>query len=227
MARGPLAGGGALYYADMLADALRARRRVARRRRAAGWTSAAPPAASCARCRRPTPRPSGTAWTPTTGAIAWAREHLPGIDFDVSPQDPPLPFDGRRTSTSSSRSRSGRTTASARRSAGSTRCTGSSRPAATWCSRRTACTRSPTTRRPASARRRSSRQIRRALYRARLLVRAGVRRGGRLGRQAPRVGHRVLHARVARARRAAAWSIEDFAVGQNADNQDMYVLRRR
>ena len=24
-----------------------------------------------------------------------------------------------------------------------------------------------------------------------------------------------------------AWSIEDFAVGQNADNQDMYVLRRR
>ena len=24
-----------------------------------------------------------------------------------------------------------------------------------------------------------------------------------------------------------AWAIEDFAVGQNADNQDMYVLRRR
>ena len=31
--------------------------------------------------------------TRTSGAIAWAREHLPGIDFAVSPQDPPLPYD--------------------------------------------------------------------------------------------------------------------------------------
>jgi SAM-dependent methyltransferase len=30
---------------------------------------------------------------PNEGAIAWAREHLSGIDFRVSPQDPPLPYD--------------------------------------------------------------------------------------------------------------------------------------
>ena len=36
-------------------------------------------------------------WTgcdPNQGAIAWASEHLPGVEFFVSPLDPPLPYEG-------------------------------------------------------------------------------------------------------------------------------------
>jgi SAM-dependent methyltransferase len=29
---------------------------------------------------------------PNRGAIEWAREHLPGVEFEVSPQHPPLPW---------------------------------------------------------------------------------------------------------------------------------------
>ena len=78
MARGPLAAGGALYYADLVAEALGRAGGATSARCAAGWTSAARRAASSARSRRPGPRPSGTAATRTRGAIAWAREHLPG-----------------------------------------------------------------------------------------------------------------------------------------------------
>ena len=62
-----------------------------------------------------------------------------------------------------------------------------------------------------------------------LLVRAtSSATDGDWGVAPPAVGHGVLHARVARSRaRCPQWAIEDFAVGQNADNQDVYVLRRR
>ena len=102
------------------------------------------------------------------------------------------------------------------------------RPAAASCSPRTACSRSPTTPARASARPCSSSASAARCTGTGFWFADEFGEAGRLGRAPPRVGHGVLHARVARAStRCPQWAIEDFAVGQNADNQDMYVLRRR
>ena len=91
MARGPRAGGGSLYYADMLADSLR---RVGtsmddvRRGLDFGCSSGRVVRALAAAY----PEAEWHGVDPNEGAIGWAREHLPGIAFEVSPQDPPLPF---------------------------------------------------------------------------------------------------------------------------------------
>ena len=164
---------------------------------------------------------------PNGEAIAWAREHLPGIAFLRSPQDPPLPYDDGDVRLRRARSRSGRTTASTRRSAGWRRCAGSSGPGG-----RLVITTHGLQSIAYYARtgERSPVQlgaIRRAMYRHGLLVRATSSARRATGASATRVGHGVLHARVARLQALPAWAIEDFAVGQNADNQDLYVLRRR
>ena len=91
MARGPLAAGGALYDADLVAEALgRAGADIGEARRGLDF--------GCSSGRLV--RALDAAWPqtewhgcdPNADAIAWAREHLPEIDFQVSPQDPPLPF---------------------------------------------------------------------------------------------------------------------------------------
>ena len=74
----------------------RARRRDAGRRPCADWTSAAPRDAWCARWRPPGRRPSGTGATPTTEAIGWAREHLPGVRFLHAPAGPAAALRRRR-----------------------------------------------------------------------------------------------------------------------------------
>ncbi|MEA2264525.1 MAG: hypothetical protein QOE27_108 [Solirubrobacteraceae bacterium] len=89
MARDALAAGGGYWYADLVADALRAAG-------ASLWDvrDGLDFGASSGRVVRvlaaghPDARWSGC--DPNGPAIAWARANLPGIDFFVSPQDPPL-----------------------------------------------------------------------------------------------------------------------------------------
>ena len=91
MGRGSIATGGSYYYADIIADALRGAGAELRSGRGLDFgcssgrvvrvLAAAYPAIEWHGCD-PQPKP-----------IEWAREHLPGIAFDVSPQHPPLPYD--------------------------------------------------------------------------------------------------------------------------------------
>ena len=92
MARGPLAAGGGYWYADLVVRALRA-------------AGADPAQATCAldfgassgRVLRPLalvyPQVEWHGCDPNGPAIEWAREHLAPISFEVSPQHPPLPYD--------------------------------------------------------------------------------------------------------------------------------------
>ena len=91
MARGSVATGGSYYYADIVADALHGAGAPLERGRVLdfGCSSgrvirvlcAAYPELECYGCD-PQPEP-----------IEWAREHLPGVDFCVSPESPPLPHE--------------------------------------------------------------------------------------------------------------------------------------
>ena len=75
--------------------------------------------------------------------------------------------------------------------------------------------------------RRSSSASARALYRTGFWFADEFGAEGDWGVKPPAVGHGVLHARVARWRAAAPrWVVEELAVGANAGNQDVYVLRR-
>ena len=91
MARGPLAAGGSVYYADLVLEALRRGGADPFAQRAAldlGCSSG-----RVVRVLR-TVLPD-TAWhgcDPNAAAIQWASENLPGIDFFVSRQEPPLPL---------------------------------------------------------------------------------------------------------------------------------------
>jgi SAM-dependent methyltransferase len=91
MSRGPLAAGGDLYSADMVVEAAEdAGRRMPDVRRALDF--------GCSSGR--TLRPLAAAWPdvewhgvdPNEGAVAWAARHVPGALFQPSPSDPPLPF---------------------------------------------------------------------------------------------------------------------------------------
>lgn len=91
MARGPLASGGGYYEADMIVEALElAGGSMDRIRRALDF------GCSSGRAVRVLASAYGDIeWhgvDPNTEAIAWAREHLPEIEFAVSPGDPPLTF---------------------------------------------------------------------------------------------------------------------------------------
>jgi SAM-dependent methyltransferase len=90
MGRGPLAAGGAYYYADLVAaaaahagaaphDSTRGLDFGSSSGRVVRVLAAAWPAASWEGC------------DPNADAVAWGREHLPGIGFFQSPQAPPLP----------------------------------------------------------------------------------------------------------------------------------------
>jgi SAM-dependent methyltransferase len=91
MARGPVAVAGALYFADLVADGLRA----------AGMDpGAASPALDfgCSSGRVVRAIAAAAPWLelhgcdPNADAIAWARANLPQIAFEQSPQHPPLPY---------------------------------------------------------------------------------------------------------------------------------------
>ena len=176
MARGPLAAAGGLYEADMVASALASvgvEHRVGRGRAS---TSAAPPGASCGCSPPPTPRSRWHGCDPNGPAIAWAQRSLPARE--PLPQHQRAAARARPTarSTSSTRSRSGRTSRPRSACAGSRRCTALIRPGG-----HLVCTThgltsvdfyvKNTLRTPAQ-----SDEIVGALYCARLVVRAGVRR---------------------------------------------------
>jgi SAM-dependent methyltransferase len=92
MGRGALAAGGTAYYADLVIDAARAGGLDP-----AAIGSALDFGASSGRVVRVLAAAyPDAAWhgcDPNEGAIEWAAENLPGIDFAVSPQHPPLPYD--------------------------------------------------------------------------------------------------------------------------------------
>jgi SAM-dependent methyltransferase len=92
MARGPLAGAGGLYEADLVADALLgagARIDDVRTGLDFGCSSGRVVRVLAAAL----PDTHWMACDPNERAIAWAREHLPGIDFSVSGDEPPLAID--------------------------------------------------------------------------------------------------------------------------------------
>jgi SAM-dependent methyltransferase len=91
MARGPLAAGGDLFSADMVADALAGCGvDVAGLRRALDF------GCSSGRALRPLaaayPEVEWHGVDPNAEAVAWAREHVVGVQLEVSDPDPPLRF---------------------------------------------------------------------------------------------------------------------------------------
>lgn len=89
MGRGPLAAGGDPWIADLFADALeRSGRPIAAGQRILDFGCSSGRHLRVLRAWR-----DDVAWIgrdPNAAAIAWALEHLPGIDFGVSAQEPPL-----------------------------------------------------------------------------------------------------------------------------------------
>ncbi len=92
MAHGPAAAGGSTYYADLVADSLTQ----------AGLDLSAGMAGldfGCSSGRvvrvlaAAYPELDWHGCDPIPDAIEWAREHLPGISFERSPEYPPLPYD--------------------------------------------------------------------------------------------------------------------------------------
>lgn len=92
MSRGPYAAGGSLYYADMVADGLA----QAGIDLAAGGSVLDFGCSSGRVVRVLAAAYPGCEWygcDPIPEAIAWAREHIPEVDFLDGPARPPLPFD--------------------------------------------------------------------------------------------------------------------------------------
>jgi glycosyltransferase involved in cell wall biosynthesis/SAM-dependent methyltransferase/GT2 family glycosyltransferase len=225
MARGELAAGGAIYYADMLADALRrVGSSLEQVERGLDFGCSSGRVVRALQAAYPDTEWHGV--DPNGDAIAWAREHLPEIAFDVSPQDPPLAYaDGTFdfVAAISIWSHYGE------------------RAALRWLDEMHRVIRpggrlvfsthglhsvsyyaQTGERSPAQLA-----QIRRTLYRRDFWYAPEFGEAGDWGVVHPDWGTAFFTpewlARVA----LPQWSLEDFAVGQNADNQDMYVLRRR
>jgi len=89
MGRGALAAGGSFYYADLVLEALR---------RTGGDNSRRVLDFGCSSGRvvrvlkAVLPEVEWHGCDPNADAIAWARGNLPGIAFEVSPTEPPLPY---------------------------------------------------------------------------------------------------------------------------------------
>ena len=222
MARGPLAAGGAVYYADLLGAAMR---RVGadlgdvRSGLDFGCSSGRVVRALAATW----PQADWHGCDPNEGAIAWAREHLPGIDFLRSPQDPPLPYrDGQFdfACAISIWSHYGEQAAIAwleemRRvvaPGGRLLLTAHGlQSVAHYASER----------HPAQLER-----IRAALYREGFWFADEFGAEGDWGVKHPQWGTSFLSPEWLLAHACPQWVVEDLGIGANAGNQDLYVLRR-
>jgi SAM-dependent methyltransferase len=92
MADGPLAAAGGLYEADLVVDALAsAGVEIAEVDTALDFGCSSGRVARVLAACYPAVRWIGC--DPNERAVAWAAENLPGIEFFVSPQEPPLPYD--------------------------------------------------------------------------------------------------------------------------------------
>ncbi len=90
MARDALAAGGGYWYADLVGDGLRAAgAHLADVRDGLDFGASSGRVVRVLAAAHPDARWSGC--DPNAPAITWAQANLPGIDFFVSPQDPPLP----------------------------------------------------------------------------------------------------------------------------------------
>jgi SAM-dependent methyltransferase len=92
MGRGPLAAGGSPYYADLVVDAVTA----ALGELCSGQRGLDFGCSSGRVVRVLTaayPEVEWEACDPIESSIAWARSNLAGVRFEVSPVDPPLPYD--------------------------------------------------------------------------------------------------------------------------------------
>jgi SAM-dependent methyltransferase len=225
MARGRLAAGGDLYSADLVAEAVQA----------AGCDIAEMRAAldfGCSSGR--TLRPLAAAWPqvrwhgvdPNGPAIQWAREHIPGATFAVSPTEPPLDlpagslelayaisiwshFDegaGRRWLDEMHRllARGGLLvmTVHGLQSIAYHAATGERSP-------------------------RQLEQIRRALYRRGFWFAPEFGAAGDHGVAHPEWGNAYMSPEWLLQTVSGAWDVISYAVGRNAGNQDVVVLRRR
>ena len=225
MARGPLATGGGYWYADLVVRALRAGGVDPRSvRRALDF------GASSGRVLRPLavvyPEVEWHGCDPNADAIAWAREHLAPIRFEVSPQRPPLPYDDGTFDfvyAISIWSHFGEAAALA------------------WLDEMRRVTRPdglliitthgyPSLAYYAAIGERSRDQlarIDRSLYRTGFWYEAEFGDEGDWGVKDPEWGTAYLSAEWLLERCARHWDVVDFEPGEVASNQDLYVLRRR
>jgi SAM-dependent methyltransferase len=88
MARGSVAAGGSYYYADIVADALAGAGAPLERGRVLDFGSSSGRVVRVLHAAYPEIEWHGC--DPQPKPIEWAREHLPGIEFCVSPESPPL-----------------------------------------------------------------------------------------------------------------------------------------
>jgi glycosyltransferase involved in cell wall biosynthesis/SAM-dependent methyltransferase/GT2 family glycosyltransferase len=225
MARGPLSGGGSLYYADMLAELMRGvGSNLDEVRRGLDFGSSSGRTVRALHAAYPQAEWHGV--DPNEPAIAWAQAHLPGIDFRVSPQDPPLPYEDGFFDfvvAISIWSHYGEQAAIRwleemhRVIAPGGHLIFSTHGLQSISYYAEVGERSPA----------QLTQIRRTLYQRDYWFFPEFGEAGDWGVKHQEWGTAFFTpewlARVA----TPAWSIEDFAVGQNASNQDMYVLRRR
>ena len=90
MARGPLAAGGSIYHADLVANALQGAGG------AGGGLAVLDFGCSSGRVvrvlRAAYPDLDWHGWDPNRAAVAWAGAHLPGIAFQSGADEPPLPY---------------------------------------------------------------------------------------------------------------------------------------
>jgi O-antigen biosynthesis protein len=225
MARGPLAAGGAFYYADMLEYLMRrVGTSLAEVRRGLDFGCSSGRVVRALHAAYPQAEWHGV--DPNEQAIGWAREHLSGIEFGVSPLEPPLPYDeGAFDFVVAISIWSHYGEQAARR----------------WLAEMhrivqpgglfVFSTHGPQSvsfyaesglRTPAQ-----SAQIRRALYRHGYWYMPEFGEAGDWGVVHPEWGTAFFTLEWLARAAFPHWTIEDFGVGQNAFNQDMYVLRRR
>jgi glycosyltransferase involved in cell wall biosynthesis/SAM-dependent methyltransferase len=225
MARGPLAAGGAIYYADMLGDAL-ARVGASIDEVGRGLDFGCSSGRVVRALAATWPDVAWHACDPNGDAIAWAREHLAGIEFATSPQDPPLPYADATfdfVCAISIWSHYGEHAAIAWldemrrivRPGGRLVLTTHGLQSIAYYARLGE-------RGPAQLER-----IRSALYRTGFWFADEFGERGDWGVRHPQWGTAFLTPEWLASKACPQWVVEDLAVGQNADNQDVYVLRRR
>ena len=225
MSRGPLSAGGVAYYGDTIGALLeRNDVRIETLTRALDWGCSSGRVVRWLAAAYPEVEWHGA--DPNAAAIAWAREHLPGIEFAVAPQDPPLPRpDGHfdLVIAVSIWSHYGE------------------RAALGWLDEMHRLIRpgghlwlsthgNQTIAHQALAGPRSARQlheIREALYRSGYWFAADFGPEGDWGVKSPQWGHTWIAPEWLARHATPRWAIADFLAGGNAGDQDVYLLQRR
>jgi glycosyltransferase involved in cell wall biosynthesis/SAM-dependent methyltransferase len=225
MARGPLAAGGDLYSADMVVEAIEAAGGdIAAVRRALDF--------GCSSGRAL--RPLAAAWPdvewhgvdPNAPAVAWASEHVPGVSFAPSPTDPPLAFaDGSLDLVYAISIWSHFDEGAGRRWLAEMHRTlaPGGLLVATLHGLQSIAHYAATGERPA----RQLEQIRRALYRRGFWFAPEFGASGDHGVRHAEWGNAFMTQEWLLRAVAGAWDVAHYAVGRNAGNQDLVVLRRR